>query len=345
LLIAYLFLSWATAKSYTVVPGDTLSAIAHRFSTSVSALEQLNSLRTTVLQVGQVLDLPISADLPPGFVLHTVAAGETFASLAAASHVSVAALRAVNPGKALRVGTRLRIPPPGGEVVTFHAGDSLLSLALARGLSPTELLRTDGLSLSEVTPGRVLYLPPAKAPPASTALAAKQASRSVPTSLEGLSKQRRQLLQAQFHLLSDAASLLARYQPPKQGYAWPLAIHGPISSPFGYRNLSVDGSTFHTGMDIAVPLGTPILAARDGVVTRAGWGGDYGYVVYVDQGDGTQTRYAHMSRILARVGEAVHQGEKLGLVGETGAATGPHLHFEIRVNGRAVNPQGYLAGK
>lgn len=95
-------------------------------------------------------------------------------------------------------------------------------------------------------------------------------------------------------------------------------------------------------MDIAVATGTPILATKDGVVSRAGWIGSYGYAVYLEHPDGSQTRYAHMSRVLVRRGQRVRQGERIGLVGSTGLSTGPHLHFEIRYAGRAVNPALYL---
>jgi murein DD-endopeptidase MepM/ murein hydrolase activator NlpD len=87
-----------------------------------------------------------------------------------------------------------------------------------------------------------------------------------------------------------------------------------------------------------------VHAARDGVVVKAGWGGTYGNVVYLDHGDGTQTRYAHLSRIDVQVGERLRQGDVLGLAGSTGASTGPHVHFELRFDGRAVDPLEYLPG-
>jgi murein DD-endopeptidase MepM/ murein hydrolase activator NlpD len=121
-------------------------------------------------------------------------------------------------------------------------------------------------------------------------------------------------------------------------------VQGRVSSRFGWRALSVNGNHFHAGVDLAVPLGTPVHAARDGVVVKAGWGGTYGNVVYLDHGDGTQTRYAHLSRIDVQVGERLRQGDVLGLAGSTGASTGPHVHFELRFDGRAVDPLEYLPG-
>ncbi|HEX7021276.1 MAG TPA: M23 family metallopeptidase, partial [Trueperaceae bacterium] len=106
--------------------------------------------------------------------------------------------------------------------------------------------------------------------------------------------------------------------------------------------ISVGGNTYHGGVDLAVPLGTQILAAKAGTVAKAGWGGAYGYTVYLDHQDGSQTRYGHMSRIWVVAGQVVGRGDILGLTGSTGASTGPHLHFEVRLDGRPVDPLAYL---
>ena len=84
------------------------------------------------------------------------------------------------------------------------------------------------------------------------------------------------------------------------------------------------------------------MASNGGTVSSAGWQSGYGYVVYIDHGNGVQTRYGHLSKILVRVGETVKQGERIALSGNTGNSTGPHCHFEIRINGEAVNPLNYL---
>ena len=84
------------------------------------------------------------------------------------------------------------------------------------------------------------------------------------------------------------------------------------------------------------------MASSGGTVTRAGWSGGYGYVVYIKHPGGTETRYAHLSKVLVSVGQTVKQGEKIALSGNTGISTGPHLHFEILINGTAVNPLDYL---
>ena len=125
-------------------------------------------------------------------------------------------------------------------------------------------------------------------------------------------------------------------------YVWPVS-GGYVSSGFGARSRPKAGaSTYHKGIDIACSVGSAVMASNGGTVSSAGWQSGYGYVVYIDHGNGVQTRYGHLSKILVRVGETVKQGERIALSGNTGNSTGPHCHFEIRMNGEAVNPLNYL---
>ena len=118
---------------------------------------------------------------------------------------------------------------------------------------------------------------------------------------------------------------------------------GRRTSGFGPRKAPVKGaSTYHKGVDWAVPTGTRVNAASGGVVTKAGWASGGGYVVYIDHGNGSQTRYKHLSKILVKVGQKVSQGQQIAKSGNTGVTSGPHLHFEIWINGTAVNPEKYL---
>lgn len=118
---------------------------------------------------------------------------------------------------------------------------------------------------------------------------------------------------------------------------------GRLSSGFGKRNTGIKGaSTYHKGVDWATPTGTAVVASSSGVVTRAGWGSGYGYCVYLRHSDGRETRYGHLSKVLVSVGQSVSQGQKIALSGNTGVSSGPHLHFEILINGSQVNPLNYL---
>ena len=129
-----------------------------------------------------------------------------------------------------------------------------------------------------------------------------------------------------------------RYAKPfKGGLIRPCS--GRISSPFGYRVHPITKVyKLHRGVDIAARVGTSMKAAADGVVTISGWRGAYGYTVVIDHGGGVSTLYGHCSRLLARVGDEVRQGDTVARVGSTGLSTGPHAHFEKRMNGRPVNP-------
>lgn len=118
---------------------------------------------------------------------------------------------------------------------------------------------------------------------------------------------------------------------------------GRLSSGFGKRSAPKKGaSTYHKGIDWAIPVGSAVVASSAGTITRAGWGSGYGNVVYISHPDGRETRYGHLSKVLVKVGQKVSGGEKIALSGNTGRSTGPHIHFEILVNGAPVNPLKYL---
>jgi murein DD-endopeptidase MepM/ murein hydrolase activator NlpD len=138
----------------------------------------------------------------------------------------------------------------------------------------------------------------------------------------------------------QAAQAASSYSPPSSapsasGFIWPVS--GSVVSPFGMR-----WGRMHTGIDIGVAYGTPIHAAAAGRVIYAGWMDGYGNLVFVDHGRGISTGYAHQSSIAVSNGQSVTQGQVIGYVGCTGHCFGPHLHFEVRVNGNPVDPLGYL---
>jgi septal ring factor EnvC (AmiA/AmiB activator) len=128
--------------------------------------------------------------------------------------------------------------------------------------------------------------------------------------------------------------------PSSSGLIWP--VQGPIASPFGSRCLPNGDCSFHPGIDIAAGSGTPIDAAAAGTVIYAGWMDGYGNLTVIDHGGGLATAYGHQSSIGVGVGASVSQGSVIGYVGCTGYCFGPHLHFEVRVNGEPVDPMGYL---
>ena len=125
-------------------------------------------------------------------------------------------------------------------------------------------------------------------------------------------------------------------------YIWPCSSWR-ITSGFGSRAATIRGMTsYHQAVDIGCPIGTSVWASCGGKVVHAGWMSSYGYCIFINHPDGRQTRYAHLSRVLVSAGQNVVQGQKIALSGNTGVSTGPHLHFEMRMNGRAVNPLNYV---
>ncbi|MET0752719.1 MAG: peptidoglycan DD-metalloendopeptidase family protein [Pyrinomonadaceae bacterium] len=144
--------------------------------------------------------------------------------------------------------------------------------------------------------------------------------------------------------ISVPADSIISINPTSEKLNYQMPVKGRISSGFGTRFHPIDKVTkFHAGMDIAAPVGTPIGAAAEGIVTFAGWSKGYGNLVVIKHADGKETRYGHTSKMFVKEGDSVVAGQQIAAVGSTGKSTGPHLHFEVRENGQAVNPQKFLS--
>jgi murein DD-endopeptidase MepM/ murein hydrolase activator NlpD len=119
---------------------------------------------------------------------------------------------------------------------------------------------------------------------------------------------------------------------------------GKINNEFGFRRNPFGGRTyeFHPGMDIDGERGEVVIAPANGVVSKSGWSGGYGNLIEIDHGNGLKTRYGHLSKINIQLGDTIQRGQEIALIGTTGRSTGPHLHFEIRLNDKAINPRRFL---
>ena len=159
-------------------------------------------------------------------------------------------------------------------------------------------------------------------------------SASEEAQLEALIRERERQLEAQ----RKAQGIAGNYVPSSPGsFAWPVS--GTITSPFGWRSNPFGGAPeFHQGLDIAAPTGTTITASSGGTVLMAQWYGGYGNYILIDDGGGYSTGYGHLSAFYVSAGQQVKQGQAIGAVGCTGECTGPHVHFEIRLNGKPVDP-------
>ncbi|MCL6580832.1 MAG: M23 family metallopeptidase [Firmicutes bacterium] len=244
----------------------------------------------------------------PTVITHVVAEGETVSGIAARYGVStatVAASSGLRDADRIYPGQLLTFPSVDGLVHRVRTGDTLGALAAAYGISARAIVEANGLADPDrLAVGQLLILPGARATRGSRAVVSSTGSS--PAAVGG-------------------------------ALAWP--VRGPITSAFGPR-----WGRSHNGIDIGVAYGTTIRAAAAGKVVYVGWYGQYGRTVIIDHGRGLQTLYGHASQILVRTGQYVTPGEPVAYAGSTGNATGPHLHFEVRVNGVPVNPLRYLEG-
>lgn len=241
-------------------------------------------------------------------ITHIVQKGENLSAIARLYDVCPATISESNSianPHLIHPGQELSFPAVPGLLYTVQEEDNLDSIADKFDVEYERIWFANTLISDELEPGTRLVIPGAKLPelPPMPVL-----SRSGSTNLYGVSLPR---------------------------FIWP--VRGNISSPFGRR-----GSGFHSGIDITGPRGTPIRAAAAGTVTVSGNRGSYGNMVIVQHNNDVATLYAHASRLAVRAGDSVAQGQVIAYVGATGNATGPHLHFEIRVKGTQVNPRQLL---
>lgn len=301
----------------TVVPGDTLGEIASLYGLPVDALMDANDLDDVWVHPGDLLRIPLleatggvadpAPAPPPRFRRHVLAAGETLSGITERYGIALADLVGANPDLSsldrLPVGVELLVPPGPGLLVRLEDPGDLPLLLRSYGADPVAVLRANEIvSPRDLVEGSLLWLPGVRP--------------------------------------EAALERLARVRELENRYVWP--VHGRITSYFGRRTLGMGTSNFHRGVDVAAPTGTPIVASRSGTVSFAGWSGSYGYLVKIRHVGGDETWYAHQSRISVSVGEWVDQGEVVGRVGSTGLSTGPHLHFELRRSGSAIDPLAEL---
>ncbi len=250
--------------------------------------------------------------------LYHVKAGDTLSAIAQRSGVSLSRIRAANhlhgqvDSDHLQAGQVLTIPDQFLRAGSYRvqAGDTLSSIAWRHHLSLAALLRANaGLSATKaLRAGKVLYLPARRVVWANGG-ASGRGSGGVPAT-------------------KSSKTLAGTVRPAHLRVAWRWPVRGWVSSGYGARTLE-NKEAMHYGIDVVVPPGTAVHATRAGRVieSRADYARGWGWTIILDHGDGWQTRYAHLSRNLARVGDEVVSGQVIGRSGNTGHSTGPHLHF------------------
>lgn len=367
-LLCALATSVASAQSVNVQPGDTLWSIAKRAGTDVATLRELNGLTTDNIRPGQVIELPGAAAEPAAPARSvTVQVGDTLYDIALAHGISVSDLIAFNDldGTLIHPGQVLQLDAGDKELepltVEIVRGDSLWSIARAYGTTAQAIADANGITLATVlNPGHRLVVPGQYAAGSRdvggavtqtitvqpgqtlwTLAAAHNTTVAAIMSANGLSSerilagQRLRIVPGNEVAAGRAVTGSVSPAPTVSGLRWPLV--GTITSRYGYRSLRISGSNWHAGLDIDGHTGDPIVAAAGGRVKFSGWQGGYGFLVVIEDGD-TEYYYAHASELLVNEGDVVAAGDTIALVGSTGNSTGSHLHFEVRVDGEAVDP-------
>ncbi|EHM13404.1 MULTISPECIES: LysM peptidoglycan-binding domain-containing M23 family metallopeptidase [Jonquetella] len=334
---------------HQVAKGESLGDIAQKYGVPVSAIMTVNGIKNANrLTCGQVLIVPKGSDAiddalaevkfraaqkasekqkadPIAWTNYTVAAGDSLWSIAAKFNLSVDSILGANTMKKpdmLRPGMALRIPNQDGLVVKVQKGTTLPALAKKYDVSETAMRMANNIPANgKLTVGAELFIPGASA----TVAACKAASASGGFITKA----------------PQAATAAAVASVGKGKFAWPL--RGRINSPFGWRIHPIAKRRwFHTGIDIQGARHTPIRAARAGQVIFAGWMNGYGRVVVTRHDSVSSTLYAHAQTLKVCKGQQVSAGQVIATVGTSGRSTGPHLHFEIRLNNKPTNPMSYL---
>lgn len=266
--------------------------------------------------------------IPPsqkqGAIAYAIQPGDTLQRLSQMFQVETAAIAVSNGIDAqtkLSVNQKVYIPAGKSIIRTVGKGETLHSIAAEYRVDAAAIARATPLSdPSQVVEGQQLVIPGTAARLLHESSLSREGYETFPPDQPGIE------------------GVGSRYIPPASpatGFIWPVS--GDFSSAYGWR-----WGRMHRGIDIAGPVGSPIGAVKDGIVTFADWDGGFGNKVEVQHADGTMTRYAHGQRIYVAKGQRVQQGQVIMSRGSTGMSTGPHLHFEVWVRGQPVDPEPYF---
>ncbi len=315
---------------HVVKPGDNLTDISRKHALRPQNIVDANGLNNPdMLREGQLLLIPLSKEdvnvvqleverrkaeelekrnriKPLKVITYVVADGDSLWSIANTFNLSIDTLFGSNNLKNpdyLKPGLTLRVPNQDGIFYKIKKGDTLSGIAKKYKLDPERVNETNSeKDLSSLEVGREIFIPGASPAASVYSISSSRTSKSY-----------------------------------SRSFRWPVV--GKINSPFGWRRHPITKRrSFHTGIDIKAGTGVPIRAAKAGRVAYSGWMGGYGRVVVINHGSGYSTLYAHCSRLMVRKGAKVSSGQVIAKVGSSGRVTGPHLHFEVRSNNKAINP-------
>ncbi|HOX60739.1 MAG TPA: M23 family metallopeptidase [Candidatus Magasanikbacteria bacterium] len=268
--------------------------------------------------------LPINTNTESGtgrsdLTNYTIQNGDTVGAIAERFNISVQTILWANgltSRSLIRPGSILKILPVSGVLHKVARGETVQKISKIYNINATDIVKYNKLQKdgSDIRIGEELIIPNGAKP--------ATASTYTPT------------IRKYTNLSNIAAPPPSVSVPAGTGYFWPAGVRR-ITQYYGWR---------HTGLDIAGPIGTPLYASRAGTVIKSqcGWNGGYGCYIIIDHGGGVTTLYGHASQLFVDVGEGVEQGQTIASMGSTGRSTGPHIHFEVRVNGARLNPLKYI---
>lgn len=288
--------------------------------------------------------------------IYTIKSGDALASIAQRFGINVGTIiwaNGLTDRSILHPGDTLKIPPVSGVLHVVKRGDTLQSIANKYNVDAAEIANANGLADNALlSVGRELVVPGGM-PPASVPVAVKPKPQTTPTVTTPITKPTTVAIRPDIPLSRIAGKAVDLYQEitnapadertkPADATAdatkvtkllWPTRLHS-ITQYYGWR---------HTGIDLDGDYTDPIYAAEDGVVETAGWNnGGYGLMILIDHQNGYKTRYGHASKLFVQAGDTVKRGQVIAMIGTTGRSTGTHLHFEVYVNGKRVNPISYI---
>lgn len=265
---------------------------------------------------------------------YVVKRGDSIYTIAKKNGIKVDTILDNNPSisKNLSVGQKIILPNKNGIFYTVKRGDDLSSIAKKFGVKNKEIVKTNVLTSKKLKSGQKLFI---ENP--NMNLAKKVEIKKMEKESKMLAKKSRRDKQAAKIFEEEKEEI----KDSGIAFSWPCKWKG-VSSPFGSRLHPVlRRYIFHEGVDLQGKRGDAVSAAKSGTVIYSGWMSGYGKLIIIDHGNGYTTRYGHLNSISVEKGAEVSAGDYIGEIGSTGRSTGPHLHFEIRKNGRPVDPLKY----
>lgn len=323
ILFSILGIGALALSAHSLIASSSEDAIIKEDSATLPRVEGINQ--------EQIAEEALATDDKPLITTYTVVHGDTLSTIAEKFNISTNTIRWANDlsaKAAIHIGDKLKILPVTGIQYTVKKGDTISDIALKYDVSQAEILDFNDIEGSKIVPGAELIIPEGEpiTPPKPQPVAKPAVKKIAPTIIE--TPKEEVVAKTEVSTKSETTSPTTKSTSPSDYFIAPLP---------GSR-LS-QGLHDKTAVDMAIKVGSTVLAAASGIVSVVKdsniWNGGYGYYLIIKHDNGTETLYAHLSRIDVEVGQKVEQGEAIALSGNTGRTTGPHLHFEVR---GAANP-------